>query len=235
MLQQAVAIYFVMDMVWVVRIPICVKSPHVIVKVRDNCARASVLSFAHVVSTRSMFSDLDLTSLYTTNSIMIVFRHYFERNNKRITSTNTIEPQHHIAAMLYLVAPIAYPYLRWLMGVILSVEINTWFLICRRVVYRSNGSAKVSPAISYTVSALFYVTWIVIRCYLYPRYMIIFLQMWMERYQQTGIVWHIEVIFMPVHFALCALNLKWSYDLFTPIIKRWLGTGPKQMVVQSGL
>lgn len=171
---QTVAAYFVMDMVWVVRVPICVKSPHVIVK-------------------------------------------------------------HHIAAMLYLVAPVAYPYLRWLMGVILSVEINTWFLICRRVVYKNNGSAKVAPIISYSVSALFYITWIAIRCFLYPRYMIIFLQMWVERYQETGKVWHIEVIFLPVHAALCALNLKWSYDLFTPIIKRWMGTGPKNVVVQNGL
>jgi hypothetical protein len=83
--------------------------------------------------------------------------------------------------------------------------------------------------------ATIYITWIGIRCYLYPSYLFMFLRMADERIRETGIFFHKEMIFITVHTVLCALNIKWTYDLFTPIIKRWLGTGPKQMVVQNGL
>eukprot|EP00536_Pseudo-nitzschia_multiseries_P005931 jgi/Psemu1/296048/fgenesh1_pm.121_\ len=147
--------------------------------------------------------------------------------------------KHHIVAMVYLAAPVYYPEYRWLMGAVLSVEINTWFLICRRVVYRSNycpsGYAEVSPIITTTVSAFFYFTWIAIRCYLYPHVLVLFLYMWKDEVEKTGQYFFWEVLFIPVHAVLCALNMKWTYDLFNPIIKRWLGAGPKTVAVQNGL
>lgn len=167
-----------MDLIWVSVVPICVKSPGVIVK-------------------------------------------------------------HHIVAMLYLIGPIVYPEYRWFMGAILSVEINTWFLICRRLVYRNSYSGvPPSPRLKLAqtfVSTFFYITWIAIRCYLYPSFLVMFWYMYVERLEETGVYFHNEMLFIPVHVGLCALNLKWTYDLFTPIIKRWMGTGPKQMVVQNGL
>jgi len=170
--------YFILDFSWVTLVPICVKSPGVIVK-------------------------------------------------------------HHIVAMIYLSAPIYYPRYRWLMGAVLSVELNTWFLICRRLVYRSNycptGYAKVSPFITTTVSTLFYITWLTIRCYLYPKVLILFFIMWKEEIEITGKYFFWELLFIPVHIVLCVLNLNWTYDLFKPIIKRLIGTGPKSMVVQNGL
>merc|ERR1712087_1055300 len=91
---------------------------------------------------------------------------------------DSIQQQHHIVAMIYLLAPIYYPRYRWLMGAVLSVELNTWFLIARRLVYRNNycpsGYAKVSPIITSTVSAFFYFTWLAIRCYLYPSVLLLF-------------------------------------------------------------
>jgi hypothetical protein len=41
--------------------------------------------------------------------------------------------QHHIATMLYILIPYHTPSVRWCMGACMSVEINTWFLIARRV------------------------------------------------------------------------------------------------------
>mmetsp|Transcript_23604 Transcript_23604/g.65500 ORF Transcript_23604/g.65500 Transcript_23604/m.65500 type:complete len:281 (+) Transcript_23604:220-1062(+) len=147
--------------------------------------------------------------------------------------------KHHIVAMIYLTAPIYYPEYRWLMGAILSVEINTWFLICRRLVYRSNycpsGYAKVSPVITTTVSAFFYFTWIAIRCYLYPHVLLLFLSMWKDKIEKTGQYFFWELLFIPVHAVLCVLNMKWTYDLFNPIVKRWLGTGPKTVAIENGL
>jgi len=174
----ATMIYFFLDLSWVSLVPICVKSPGVIVK-------------------------------------------------------------HHIVAIIYLLAPIYCSGYRWLMGAVLSVELNTWFLICRRLVYRSNycpsGYSKVSPVITTTVSTLFYITWLAIRCYLYPHVMIFFVYLWQEQIEIQGKFFFFELIFIPVHAALCIMNLKWSYDLFQPIIKRWMGTGPKVMVVETGL
>ena len=147
--------------------------------------------------------------------------------------------KHHIVAMIYLSAPIYYPRFRWLMGAILSVELNTWFLICRRLVYRSNycpsGYTKVSPIITTTISTLFYITWLAIRCYLYPKVLILFFLLWKEEIDIQGKYFFWELLFIPVHVVLCVLNLKWTYDLFKPIIKRWMGTGPKAMVVENGL
>ncbi|KAL3942199.1 MAG: hypothetical protein SGARI_000346 [Bacillariaceae sp.] len=65
-------LYFVTDLIWVISVPNCVKSPAVII-------------------------------------------------------------QHHIATMLYILIPYYQPSVRWCMGACMSVEINTWFLIARRV------------------------------------------------------------------------------------------------------
>jgi len=170
--------YFFLDLTWVSLVPICVKSPGVIIK-------------------------------------------------------------HHIVAMIYLSAPIYFPRYRWLMGSILSVELNTWFLICRRLVYRSNycpsGYTKVSPIITATVSTFFYITWLAIRCYLYPRVLVIFFQLWIEEVNKTGKYFYWELLFIPAHVVLCILNLKWTYDLFKPIVKRCMGVRPKAIVVENGL
>lgn len=165
-------IYFFVDLTWVARVPICVKSPGVIIK-------------------------------------------------------------HHFVAMLYLIGPVYYPEYRWFMGAILSVEVNTWFLILRRVVHKSNQ--PINLLLSKTVSGCFYFTWITIRCIIYPGILWSFLKIAVERIQETGTYFHLPMVFIPVHFALCLLNLKWTYDLFKPIVRRWLGVGPKPMVVQNGL
>lgn len=142
--------------------------------------------------------------------------------------------------MTYLLLPAFFEKYRYLMGAVLSVELNTWFLICRRLVYRSHycpsGYAKVSPIITSTVSVFFYITWVAIRNYLYPQMLVLFFRMWREETERQGTLavgW--ELISIPVHFALCVLNLKWTYDLFKPIVKRWIGIGPKTIAVQNGL
>ena len=203
-------LYFFLDFSWVVLVPTCVNSPGVIVKVR-----------------------LILVI------ILIIIRFTSNTLNIYLVSSQINYTQHHIVAILYLFAPIFYPDYRWLMGTILSVELNTWFLICRRIVYRSHYCPiypRVNPMITTAVSTLFYTTWILIRCFLYPYVLIIFLYMYKDAVESTGKYFFTETIFIFVHAALCVLNLKWTQDLFTPIVKRWFGTGPKKsLVVQSGL
>ena len=130
----------------------------------------------------------------------------------------------------YLFGPIAFPKYRWFMGACLSVEINTWFLILRRVVYK-----RKIALLSDTVSACFYLSWIVIRCFVYPGIMVTFVQMAIHVVRETNQLFHWPMIFMPVHFVLCLLNLKWSYDLFMPIIKTWISKERSEVAVSSGL
>jgi len=141
--------------------------------------------------------------------------------------------QHHFVAIAYLSAPIFWPEYRWFMGACLSVEINTWFLIARRVVYKRRD--QMPAFVQDVVSQLFYLSWIVIRMYVYPLIMYIFCRMAYEEIVKTGVFWHWPMMFMPVHFFLCVLNLKWSYDLFKPIILRWFGSRKEETGVASGL
>lgn len=165
-------VYFFVDLVWVAMVPICVKSPGVIIK-------------------------------------------------------------HHIVAMLYLTAPVYWPEYRWFMGSILSVEVNTWFLIMRRVVFKT--ASPVPPMVANFVSAMFYLTWILIRCIIYPGVLVTFFGLAAERIEASGTYFHWPMLCIPAHAALCVLNLKWTYDLFEPIVKKWSGKGPRTVVVQNGL
>jgi len=170
-------LYFISDLLWVAIVPICVKSPGLIIK-------------------------------------------------------------HHITAILYLTGPIFFPAYNWFIGCALSVEVNTWFLILRRVVYKQGGndkSKKLSPIITETVSILFYVTWVLIRCIVYPWVLMIFLQLAVEIVVETRSLLHYPFIFIAVHFVLCCLNLKWTYDLFKPIVAKWFGKGRQEVAIQNGL
>ena len=135
--------------------------------------------------------------------------------------------------MFYLMGPIFWPEYQSFVGSILSVEVNTFFLIARRVVFKA--SSPIPPLVQQFVSTMFYTTWIWIRCYVYPYMFVIFLFMAADRVQATNRYWHWEMIFIVAHAVLCVLNVKWTYDLFKPIFERWLGNGPKTVTIQSGL
>ena len=127
--------------------------------------------------------------------------------------------QHHVVTLLYLAAPVLFPEFRWAMGACLTVEINTWFLIMRRVSYLRREHLP-SFLVEF-MNAAFYASWIAIRCILYPLIMAIYLRKCREALEETGTLMHWPIIFVPVHALFCALNFKWSYDLFTPLIVGW--------------
>ena len=84
------------------------------------------------------------------------------------------------------------------------------------------------------VNQLFYLTWIAVRLFCYPAVLFEFLRLAVERVAETGIYWHWPMVMIPVHAFLCVLNLKWSYDLFAPMVKTLMGIG-KGGKVASGL
>merc|ERR1711920_1045210 len=72
---------------------------------------------------------------------------------------------HHAVTLVYMGVPAYNPTTRWAMAVDLTVELNTWFLIMRRMPFTMHGLPR------QLVKWPFYITWYVIRCGLYP-YMI---------------------------------------------------------------
>jgi TLC domain len=136
--------------------------------------------------------------------------------------------QHHFVAIAYLSGPVLWPEYRWFMGACLTVEINTWFLILRRVLFKRKAPALLQKV----VEIGFYVSWIAIRVILYPLIMYMFCGMALERIQETGYLFHWPMIFIPVHFFLCVLNLVWTYDLFLPFFKKSSSEPPQ---IASGL
>jgi TLC domain len=153
------AAYFIFDLLWIVILPICVKSPSVII-------------------------------------------------------------QHHVAVLIYILIPYLHPNVRYCMGACMTVEINTWFLIARRV-FNKQGfppwtlielNSWLSIRVK-VISIFFYLTWICIRCLLYPILLIPFYQHWYAYTKVSGTPFNILLPSIPLHGAFCLLNLKWSYEL----------------------
>lgn len=152
------AAYFIVDMLWILIVPICVKSPAVIL-------------------------------------------------------------QHHVAVLLFILIPYHHEAVRYCMGACMTVEINTWFLIARRVFNKQGfppwtlfNSSWLSIRVK-VISIFFYLTWISIRCLLYPALLIPFYQHWRDLSIKTGSWCNILLPSVPLHAAFCLLNLKWSYEL----------------------
>lgn len=125
-----------------------------------------------------------------------------------------------------------WPQYRWFVGALLSVEVNTWFLIARRVIYKRNFTKGL---LANTVTSSFYISWIVIRCFIYPSVLWMFLNMAAVAIAESQSIVHGELLFVPIHCFLCVLNLKWTYDLFCPIITRWIKQGQGVTKMSSGL
>jgi len=131
----------------------------------------------------------------------------------------TIILQHHAAVLLYLLIPYYHPPVRYCMGACLTVELNTWFLIARRV-FNQQGfppwtlALPAGPSLRIKVISIgFYLTWISIRCLLYPALLVPFYRQWRDWSAVVGTDWNILLPVLPLHAAFCLLNLKWTYEL----------------------
>lgn len=81
---------------------------------------------------------------------------------------------HHVLTMLYMLYPCLYPQLRHYMAMCLTVELNTFFLILRRVWH-------VPP-----VSVAFYLSWVGIRLLVYPYLLGVFALLYAQRVRSTA-------------------------------------------------
>lgn len=143
-----------------------------------------------------------------------------------VKSPSTIV-KHHIVTLIYIYVPYHSAEYQWCMGACMSVEINTWFLIARRV-FNKQGfppwKIDLPPFISIRVkliSILFYVSWISIRCVLYPYMLVIYAELYEERTQRVGTKWNIMLVPFPLQAVFCVLNFSWTYNLMRSKIRYW--------------
>lgn len=135
---------------------------------------------------------------------------------------------HHIAVLLYLIIPKMYPGFNFLLAILVSVEINTWFLIARRVFNKQKFKPwllKIPLICTIEIKFLsicFYITWFAIRVVLYPYVYYIFYRMskgpFLVRHGIPAWVLATSVMF---HTGLCFLNCSWTNDLLMNKIRQW--------------
>lgn len=151
--------------------------------------------------------------------------------------------QHHIATILYMMIPYFFPENRSLMGALLTVEINTWFLIARRV-FNKQGfppwTIDMPPIISIRIkliSICFYTTWIIVRCIIYPILLLELIARHKTRTVLVGTRFNVMAICIALQTCFVALNFKWTYDLVMSKVRYWRrkGTRSKRDDVSKGL
>lgn len=156
---------------------------------------------------------------------------------KCVKSPSTII-QHHLAVFVYLILPYFLPKVRFLMGVLMSVELNTWFLIARRV-FNKQGLPSWKLDIPYfmsvrvkLISVFFYISWISIRCVMYP-YVLYVLAFPLLAHKNYADVKHAVSCAVLIQAVFCFLNAKWSLQLLNSKIRQWKKNGETK--VASGL
>mmetsp|Transcript_27677 Transcript_27677/g.67344 ORF Transcript_27677/g.67344 Transcript_27677/m.67344 type:complete len:214 (-) Transcript_27677:1646-2287(-) len=136
---------------------------------------------------------------------------------KCVKSPSTIV-QHHIFTMLYILIPYYHHDKRWAMGACMSSEINTWFLIARRVFNKEGfppwiiDLSVVSIRVK-LISIFFYLTWIGIRCLLFPAILVHLFKLWMIESKKVDSLLNIEMIPPLMQSIFCLFNFKWTFDL----------------------
>lgn len=141
--------------------------------------------------------------------------------------------QHHVATLVYLMVPYTKPHVQWCMGACMAVEINTWFLIARRVFNKQGFSPWViglPPLFSIRVkliSIFFYLTWISVRCILYPYLLMEFTDQWQEHSRKVGTKLNLLAIALPLQVIFCLMNIKWTYDLIMSKMRYWRRRGKR--------
>ena len=126
--------------------------------------------------------------------------------------------QHHVVAMLYLLIQFYRPERRWCMGACMSVEINTWFLIARRV-FNKQGFPPWIIELSFVsirlkfISICFYVTWFSIRVFLYPLMLVYLAKLYIKESKRHGTYLNMDIVPPVLQSIFCVMNLKWTFDL----------------------
>lgn len=136
---------------------------------------------------------------------------------------------HHVVCIAYCTLPLLIPRTYYIMGLNMSVEANTWFLIARRV-FNKQGfppwTIRLPALFSIRIkliSIFFYFTWILIRLVIFPLVVFKFIHLYGLYSNMEGADTTVTAVLLAIVFqiALCFLNLKWTKDLAMAKIRFW--------------
>mmetsp|Transcript_7905 Transcript_7905/g.11700 ORF Transcript_7905/g.11700 Transcript_7905/m.11700 type:complete len:249 (+) Transcript_7905:147-893(+) len=132
---------------------------------------------------------------------------------------------HHIVSLISMYLVHIHPQYLWFMGANLFVEINTWFLIVRRIMHKDDElktqlkrSWSILPGF---ISFCFYVTWIFGRSFLLPFLWWMCFREWAEFSEAKGSIFNIVLPPLTMQTCVTLMCFKWTYDLFTGKYKAW--------------
>merc|ERR1712045_582026 len=142
--------------------------------------------------------------------------------------------------MGYLLIPHHIPKFRFLMGVCMSVEVNTWFLIARRVFnkqglppWKFDIPCLLSVRVK-LISVFFYITWVSIRCIMYP-YVLYVMVFPLRSHEEYGAPDGRYAIYAAIGLQVifCCLNGQWSMQLLNSKMRQWKKDGKTK--IEAGL
>jgi len=139
---------------------------------------------------------------------------------------------HHVAAMNYILVPKFFPEFMWVMGAVMSVEVNTWFLVARRA-FNTAGEKPFTTGISLFksfrlgfVSCCFYVSWICNRLLVNMYVLTYIIRTYMDfMVNSLPPPLDIRLVALIVQSSLLSLNIKWTVDLVRSKLKNVAETG----------
>jgi hypothetical protein len=178
---QMTVYYFVADLIWVMVVPNCVKSPTTIVQHHVVTLIYLLVPYLEPGKCRSSAVYVYSLSLSLT-PCPVGYRRLFSL----------------VVLMEYFCCCLSE--FQWVMGACMTVEANTWFLIARRVFNKQAFPPWVidlPPFISIRVkliSICFYSTWVLIRCIFYPYLMVCIWYLWLDLSERTGTRWNIMLV-----------------------------------------
>lgn len=161
---------------------------------------------------------------YTTFTYFIIDYLWVFFIPKSVKSPELIKT-HHIITILNILCPYYYQEAEWFMGVCMIVELNTWFLIVKRqYIPFHNDKYLLNKLIYFTINTLFYLSWYIIRLFIYPILTFDMYDLYISQYKflSNHNKLYNDKIFLIInpflysllcHFCLCLLNLKWTFDL----------------------
>lgn len=130
---------------------------------------------------------------------------------------------HHAVCILAMTIPWLHPATHgYTLGIFMSADFNTLFLILRKLLMRSSKSGRALPRMLLPlVSAGFYTTWLFVRLLLYPAWLVhVSWPEWTAERERTGKILNLFAIFPLANGFAVLLNFKWTWDLCSNMLRQ---------------
>jgi len=129
---------------------------------------------------------------------------------------------HHVFAIMAMAVPWYHGTTHgYTLGVFMLADINTMFLILRKLLMRT-PKAQLLPQIALPIiSTCFYATWVLVRLVLFPIWLFtISGSEWASAWRRTGAPLNLFLVMPLANTFAVYLNFKWTWDLLSGMLRR---------------